>query len=157
MACASCAREEAASPTGSKSKSIPGVEVDKQVTAEGVTLTLARVMNSLGRSQAVVCYEAPDDEHSWTLYDGEGTYEGGWGSSGSMRGVPPAACQTLQLQGPFEGRSSLEVAAINGMPRCPTENTEATEACYHRIGEKTIRGPWRFDFKVPNRAGGAPL
>jgi len=86
----------------------------------------------------------------WTLYDGEGTYEGGWSSSGSMRGVPPADCQTLQLQGPFEGRSSLEVAAINGMPRCPTENAEATEACYDRIGEKTIRGPWRFEFEVPD-------
>ena len=71
------------------------------MTAEGVTLRLARVMNSLGRPQAVVCYEAPDDEHSWNLYDGEGTYEGGWGSSGSMRGVPPADCQTLQLQGPL--------------------------------------------------------
>ena len=28
------------------------------------------------------------------------------------------------------------------------------EACYEKIGYRTIRGPWKFEFKVPSRAGG---
>jgi len=129
---------------------VPVVELDQKVTAEGVALTLERVMNSLGRPQAVICYEAPDDEHSWTLHGGEGTYLGGWGSSGSMKGVPPADCQTLLLEGPLKGRSSLEVTTIEGMPDCRAENAEAAKACYARIGERMIRGTWRFEFEAPN-------
>jgi hypothetical protein len=129
---------------------VPVVEVGQKVTANGVTLKLERVMNSIGRPQAVVCYEAPDDEHSWFLHGGKGTYEGGWGSSGSMKGVPPADCQKLLLQGPLDGRSSVEVAAIEGMPTCPTENAEAAQACHEKIGDRMIRGPWRFEFEAPD-------
>jgi hypothetical protein len=125
---------------------VPVVEVDQKETVSGVTLTLDRVINSLGRPQAVFCYEAPDDEHSWTLYGGKGTYLGGWGSSGSMKSVPPAECQTLQLKSHLDGRSSLEVAAIEGTPDCRSVRVEALEACDKKIGEKTIRGPWRFEF-----------
>ena len=128
---------------------VPVVEVNQQVTASGVTLKLERVMNSVGRPRAVICYEPPDDKHHWFLHGGKGTYLGGWGSSGSMQGVPPAECQTLLLEGPLEGRSSLEVAVMEGVPDCRTENAEAAEACYDKIGERTIRGPWRFDFDVP--------
>ncbi len=129
---------------------VPVVEVDQKVTAEGVTLTLERVMNSLGRPRAVFCYEPPDDERHWFLHGGKGTYLGGWGSSGSMRGVPPADCQTLLLNGPLEGRSSVEVATMEGMPDCRTENAETAQACHERIGERWIRGPWRFRFDVPS-------
>jgi hypothetical protein len=130
---------------------VPEVEVGQKVTANGVTLTLERVMNSLGRPQTVICYEPPDDEHSWFLHGGKGTYEGGWGSSGSMKGVPPADCQKLLLQGPLDGRSSVEVAAMEGMPRCPSGNAEAAETCYAEQKEKMIRGPWRFEFEVPSK------
>jgi hypothetical protein len=128
---------------------VPVVEVDQEVTAEGVTLTLERVMNSVGRPRAVFCYEPPDDERSWFLHGGKGTDFGGWGSSGSMRGVPPADCQTLLLKGPLKGRSSVEVTTIEGMPDCRAENAEAAQACHERIGERMIRGPWRFEFDVP--------
>jgi hypothetical protein len=124
---------------------VPVVEVDQKETVSGVTLTLDRVINSLGRPQAVFCYEAPDEEHSWTLYGGKGTYLGGWGSSGGMKSVPPAECQTLQLKSHLDGRSSLEVTAIEGMPDCRAVRVE----CDKKIGDKTIRGPWRFEFDVP--------
>jgi hypothetical protein len=125
------------------------------VTANAVTLTLERAINSPGRPQAVVCYEAPDEEHSWILYGGEGTLEGGWSTSGwtgtgSMQAVPPAECQKLMLEEPLDGRSSVEVAAMEGMPTCPTENAEALKACDKKIGYRRIRGPWRFEFEVPN-------
>jgi hypothetical protein len=131
-------------------RAVQVIDVGQKDTAEGVTLTLDQVINSPGKPQAVVCYEAPDDEHSWLLHGGKGTHLGGWGSSGSMTGVPPAKCQTLQLEGPLEGRSSLGVATIQGFPDCPSEDPEAAEACHDRIGEKLIRGPWRFDFDVPD-------
>jgi hypothetical protein len=123
---------------------VPVVELNQKATAAGVTLTLERVMNSIGRPRAVICYEPPDAQHHWFLHGGKGTYEGGWGSSGSMQGVPPADCQTLLLAGPLEGRSSVEVAVIEGMPVCPEGNAEAAEACYAKQKEKMIRGPWRF-------------
>jgi hypothetical protein len=134
---------------------VPVVEVGQKVTADGVTLTLERVMNSPGRPQAVICYEPPDEEHSWTLYGGEGTLEGGWSASGwtgtgSMKAVPPAECQKLMLEEPVDGSSSLEVTGISGMPRCPSGDAEAAEACYAEQNEKSIRGPWRFDFEAPD-------
>jgi hypothetical protein len=131
-------------------RAVQVIDVGQKDTAKGVTLTLERVMNSVGRPQAVVCYEAPDDEHSWILHGGQGTYEGGWGSSGSIKGVPPVKCQTLQLEGHLEGRSSLEVATIQGFPDCASDDPEAAQACHERIGERIIRGPWRFEFDVPD-------
>jgi hypothetical protein len=100
-----------------------------------ITAPVLVAIDSLGRPQAVVCYEAPDDEHSWLLWGGKGTHEGGWGSSGSMKGVSSIGCQKLQLQGPLEGRSSLEVATIEGMPICPADDAEAAEECFAGIGE----------------------
>jgi hypothetical protein len=131
------------------------VEVGQKETASGVTLTLDRVIDSPGRPQAVFCYEAPDDEHTWTLYGGEGTYLGGFGTTGSIQGVPPAKCQTLQLEGPLKARTLVEVTSLEGMPDCRAVKDEALEACFEKIGERTIRGPWRFEFEVPDSAGGA--
>lgn len=131
-------------------QAVRDLEVDQKSTAEGVTLTLDRIINSSGRPQAVVCYEAPDDERSWFLHGGKGTYLGGWGSSGSMKGVTSAGCQKLLLESPLNGRSSLEVATIEGMPDCRFDDPKAAEGCHNRIGEKLIHGPWRFEFEVPS-------
>jgi hypothetical protein len=135
------------------------VDVNQKATAKGVTLRLDRVINSPGRPRAVICYEPPDDKHYWFSYGGEGTFQGGWSTSGwagtgSMRGIPPAKCQKLMLKAPAEGRTSFEVRMLEGEPDCPYNNAKDFEACYEKIGYRTIRGPWRFDFKVPNPAGG---
>ncbi len=133
---------------------VPVVEVNQEVRAKGVTLTLERVLNSPGRPRAVVCYELPDDQHSWTLYGGKGSLEGGhnksgWTGSGSITYNPPGKCQKLMLEAPLEDRSSVEVAAIEGYPDCPSGNVEALKACDKKIGYRRIRGPWRFEFEVP--------
>jgi hypothetical protein len=73
-------------------------------------------------------------EHSWFLWGGRGTPEGGWGSgsTGSMKGVSSAGCQELYLEGALKGRSSLDVSEISaGMVERPR-----------------IRGPWTFEFDV---------
>jgi hypothetical protein len=129
-------------------RSVSTIDVGQKDTVNGVTLTLDRVVNSPGKPMAVVCYEPPDAEHSWYLHGGRGTYMGGWGSSGSMTDVPPADCQNLELKGPVEGRSSLEVTAIEGWPDCPSGNARAAEACHAR-NEEMIRGPWTFEFEAP--------
>jgi hypothetical protein len=130
----------------------PVVEVGQKDTASGVTLTLDRVIDSPGKPEAIVCYEAPDDEHSWFISGGEGTYAAGdwWGTE--IQGVPPAKCQTLQLEGPLEGRTLVELAMLEGMPDCRAARAEALEACDKKIGDRTIRGPWRFEVEVPEPA-----
>jgi hypothetical protein len=130
----------------------PVVEVGQKETTSGVTLTLDRVIDSPGKPEAVVCYEAPDDEHTWAISGGEGTYAvGDWGTE--MQDVPPAKCQKLQLKGPLEGRTLVEVTSLEGMPDCRAVNPEDYEACDKKIGDRTIRGPWRFEFEVPDPAG----
>ena len=71
-----------------------------------------------------------------------------------MRGVPPAKCQKLMLKAPAEGRTSFEVRSLQGEPDCPYD--EDFKACEKKLGYRTIRGPWRFEFKVPDPAGGSP-
>jgi hypothetical protein len=136
------------------------VDVNQKATAKGVTLRLDRVIDSPGRPRAVICYQPPDDKHYWFSYGGEGTFQGGWSTSGwsgtgSMRAVPPGKCQKLMLEAPAEGRTSFEVRMLEGEPDCPYNDAKSFEACYEKIGYRTIRGPWKFEFKVPNPAGGA--
>jgi hypothetical protein len=69
-------------------------------------------------------------------------------------GHPPKKCQKLMLKVPAEGRTSFEVRMLEGDPDCPYNNAEDFEACYEQIGYRTIRGPWRFEFKVHDSAGG---
>ena len=139
---------------------VHAVDVNQKATAKGVTLRLDRVIDSPGRPRAVICYEPPDDKHYWFSYGGKGTFQGGWSTSGwagtgSMRAIPPAKCHKLMLKSPVEGRTSFEVGMLEGWPDCPYDNAEDFEACYEKIGYRTIRGPWKFEFKVPSRAGGA--
>src|SRR5215212_7515802 len=136
------------------------VDVNQQATAKGVTLRLDRVIDSPGRPRAVICYQPPDDKHSWLSYGGAGTFQGGWSTSGwsasgSMRSIPPAKCQKLMLDAPAEGRTSVEVRMLEGWPDCEAFKEEAAwQACMEKR-YRTIRGPWRFDFKVQESAGGA--
>ena len=152
---------------------VPVVEVDEKARAKGVTLRLKRVFNSPGRPRAVICYKPPDRKHHWFIHGGKGTLLGGmstsgWSVTGSMRAVPPAKCQRLMLKAPAEGRTSVEVAMLEGMPDCPYNLDEAAwQACMEKR-YRTIRGPWRFEFKAPTlsratyrattyRNGGPPL
>src|SRR5215213_10001690 len=136
------------------------VDINQKATAKGVTLRLDRVIDSPGRPRAVICYQPPDDKHSWLSYGGAGTFQGGWSTSGwsatgSMRSIPPAKCQKLMLKAPAEGRTSFEVRMLEGWPDCESFKEEtAWQECMEKR-YRTIRGPWRFEFKVQDPAGGA--
>jgi hypothetical protein len=137
------------------------VDVNQKATAKGVTLRLDRVINSPGRPRAVICYEPPDDKHSWFMYGGgagvfqDGWSTSGWAGTGSMSSVPPAKCQKLMLKAPAQGRTSVEVRMLEGWPDCQSFKEEAAwQECMEKR-YRTIRGPWRFDFKVQDPARGA--
>ena len=117
---------------------VPVVEVGQEVEAKGITLTLERVVNSPSRPQAIVCVDAPDGQHLWTPWL-------------ERNGLPVDAataprrledgCWSLTMGDPVEGRSSVTVAYIHGIPRSASDPDE---------DGKEIRGPWTFEFEAPD-------
>jgi hypothetical protein len=121
----------------------PTIEVNQKVEAEGVTLTLKRVVDSPVLPQAVVCFEPPDDEHSWTPWlKDDGVYE-------KVTSAPQNlgdSCWSLMMGRAVEGRSSVTVAELEGFPKDPAWGPG--ETLEENIG--TIRGPWTFEFEAPD-------
>ncbi len=121
----------------------PTVELDEKAEAKGITLTLKRVVDSPLLPQAVVCFEPPDDEHSWMpflRYD-EG-YEEGVGSSPQDLGD---GCWSLMMTTPVEGHSSVTVMYLEGQPKGPLDLSDEES-----LRPKRIRGPWTFEFEAPD-------
>lgn len=119
----------------------PTIEPNRKVEAEGVTLTLKRVVASPLAPQAVVCFEPPDGEHDWMpllRYD-EGP-DDGVGSAPQDLGD---GCWSLGMTPPVEGRTSVTVATLEGMPTGPPDPDQTV------INPKTIHGPWTFEFEAP--------
>jgi hypothetical protein len=118
-------------------RSTPIVEVDREVEANGVTIILGRVVNSPARPQAIICFEPPDDEHLWRPL----VKHTGFASD---EPIEPQrledGCWSVTLGDLVEGRSSVTVTELMGIPRNPSEAAE---------GPKTIRGPWTFEFEGP--------
>jgi hypothetical protein len=120
----------------------PTIELNQKVEAEEITLTLERVVDSPLLPQAVVFFEPPDDEHSWMpflRYDER--YEEGVGSSPQKLGD---GCWSLMMAAPVEGRSTVTVTNLQGMPRGGPPDGTTT------FNPKTIRGPWTFEFEAPD-------
>jgi hypothetical protein len=120
----------------------PIIEVNQKAEAEGIEITLERVVNSPLLPQAVVCFEPPDDEHQWMpwlQHDGD--------STGEVRSAPQnlgEGCWSLEMGAPVEGSSSVTVAQLEGMPRADTLPDGNT------FRPKIIRGPWVFEFEAPD-------
>jgi hypothetical protein len=124
----------------------PSIEVDQEVEAKGITLTLERVIDSPLLPQAVVCFEPPDDAHSWTPFlPYDESYENGVGSAPQELGN---GCWSLQTVA-SESLSPVTVTNLEGFPNDPPSDPGKAGA----VNPKTIHGPWRFDFEVPERPG----
>jgi hypothetical protein len=119
----------------------PTIRVGQEVEAEGITLTLERVVDSPLLPQAVVCFEPPDDEHSWTpwLKHDPASPEEVWSAPQRLED----GCWSLEMDAPVEGRSSVTVTHLEGFPRGPFDPGQT------RINPKSIRGPWTFEFEAP--------
>ena len=119
-------------------RAAPTVQVDQKVEAGGVTLTLDRVIDSPARPEAVFCFEPPDDEREWYIRDLTG---------GSSIVPNEDNCRAYVLRSGLERRSTLTVTRIEGIPRPGTfrNDKEGNQKV------RTIRGPWTFEFEVPER------
>lgn len=120
----------------------PTIEVNQEVEAKGITITLKRVVDSPLLPQAVVCFEPPDDGHSWMPFlPYDESYDEGVGSAPQRL---EDGCWSLMMAAPMEGRSSVTVTKLEGMPTGPSDPGEGGA-----VNPKTIRGPWTFEFEVP--------
>ncbi len=117
---------------------VPVVKIDKEETTKGIALTLDRVVNSPVRPQAIFCFDPPDEEHSWTPWLAPAD------SATENEAMSPQrlndGCWSLTMDQPVEGRSSITVAELMGIPRNSPD---------FRQGPETIRGPWTFEFDAP--------
>jgi hypothetical protein len=115
--------------------------LNQRAEAEGVAMTLRRVVASPVVPQAVVCFEAPDDGHRrapW--FDDDGSYP----KVGSAPQKLVDGCWTPTMdRAAVEGRASVAVASLEGMPTGPPDSGQT------RVNPKTIRGPWTFGFEAP--------
>ncbi|CAN5569462.1 hypothetical protein BH24ACT22_BH24ACT22_15320 [soil metagenome] len=139
----------------------PIIEIGQKVEANGVTLTLEKVVNSPGKPQAVVCIQPPDDQHQWEL--GENVRMGGrlWFTyrfDGGLEYSPLSAensgyvggmsakekqCYAVEMRPDRSGNYSFMVDSLAGWPR--DQQADASGDV------KTIRGPWKFTFEVPEQ------
>jgi hypothetical protein len=121
----------------------PTIEVDRTVEAEGVEITLEQVVDSPVVPQAVVCFEPPDDEHLWDpLLEGDGSYEKVLSSTQKLG----ERCWSLTMGRAVEGRTSVTVAYLEGMPRGGGPPSDA-----ETFRPKRITGPWTFEFEAPDQ------
>jgi hypothetical protein len=102
-------------------------------------MTPRRVVVSPVVPQAVVCFEPPDDWHRWTpWFDEDGSYP----KVGSAPQKLEDGCWSLTMDRAVEGRMSVAVANLKGMPTGPLDSGPT------RVNPKTIRGPWTFEFEA---------
>ena len=119
----------------------PAIETDQKVVANGVEITLDRVVNSPARPQAVICFEPPDDKYEWypmveaVPADREVIESQPLGNN----------CWSAALYDRIKGRSSITVMYLDGAPS--QEISDGPEG----MQPKMLQGPWKFDFEVPER------
>ena len=120
---------------------VPVVEVDQEVTVDGITLTLERVINSGSRPEAEICIDPPDEDHLW---------HPSMAQVGYASDEPPSpraignGCWSMVLGDPVSGRSTVTVTQIWGIPRTEEASREDEDG-------PQIRGPWTFEFDAPAR------
>lgn len=122
----------------------PTIEVDQEVEASGVTFTLKRVVDSPARPEAVLCYGSPDTRYDWSFSGERDIFFGGGPLIGDDH-----ACTSVMLPYQLDGRSTVTVDRLEGIPGCPAGDEDG--CTIPRSEEKTVRGPWTFEFEVPER------
>jgi hypothetical protein len=120
----------------------PTIEVDQTVEAEGIAMTLERVVDSPAVPQAVVCFEPPDDEHRWQPWLQD---DGHYAKVGSNPQKLGEGCWSLTMDRAVEGRTTVTVAYLEGIPQGGSWSGAET------FSPTRIRGPWTFEFEAPDQ------
>ncbi len=117
----------------------PIIQMDQSVEASGVNITLERIVNSPARPQAIICFDPPNNGYDW--YPNVKT-EPAWREP--IEPLPlKNGCWSAPLYGQLKGNSSITVTELWG--------DSITESKGGAMEQKTILGPWRFDFEVPEQ------
>ena len=81
-------------------------------------MTLRRVVASPVVPQAVVCFEPPDDGHDWMpWFEDDGSYPKVVSAPQKLED----GCWSLTMDRAVEGRTSVAVARLEGMPTGPPD------------------------------------
>ena len=130
---------------------VPVVEMNQEVEANGVTLTLDRIENSPGKPEAVICFEPPNDRRVWEEFAIEGQYHKS--NELTIRPTAKNGCNAVSLPEPDRTRRySLTVTDLYSYPRDPSQaQEEAERIAATQKSDGTVHGPWTFDFEVPER------
>ncbi len=125
------------------------VEMDQEVEANGITLTLERVVQSPGRPQAIFCFEPPDRNHLWMPVMETGAMplnlEEGYLETRPVNGER-SGCWSVALS-ENANSYSFEVSALEGLPT-DDPGRPVGDGPY-MVMPKELPGPWKFDFTVP--------
>ena len=121
----------------------PIAELDLKSAANGLTLTLDRVVRSPGRPHAVLCFDPPDEGYVWEpLVRKTGhTAEDDLASSLEKRRMDNG-CWAIDLYRHADSYS-LTIPHITGYSEDGTAEGPQDK--------KVIHGPWTFEFEVPEQ------
>ncbi len=126
-------------------KEAPVIEVNQTVEANGVPITLTRVVNSPVRTNAYLCFDPPEDKYDWPQVKTR-LFEGAHPASSSVyysrhasAGLVEEGCATNSYRETLYDKPGTHTLTITELrPSDPEEGG-------------TVRGPWRFSFEVPER------
>ena len=115
---------------------VPVVEVGQEAEANGITLTLERVVNSTTKPQAIVRFDPPSDGRLWVP-----RFRKDWlpVNEAAAPGQQEGGRWSLGMDEPAKGRSSLTVEYLRGVT--PGGSPD---------GIRVICGPWTFEFEAPD-------
>jgi hypothetical protein len=110
-------------------KPTPITELDLKSAANGLTLTLDRVVRSPGRPHAVLCFDPPDEGYVWEPLVQKTGHENRQMDNG---------CWAIDLHRHADSYS-LTIPHITGYSKFTPRD------------KKVIHGPWTFEFEVPEQ------
>jgi hypothetical protein len=119
------------------------IDVGQTVEANEISMTLDRVENSPARSQAILCFDPPQDEkYIWLPLTKRPIINDFFLNESLHRTEPeePTGCVGYDLYSSLydnPGAHSITVTKIEGRTRAYTKP------------EETISGPWTFEFETP--------
>lgn len=125
----------------------PIAEVDQKARANGLTLTLDRVVRSPGRPHAVLCFDPPDEGYVWDpLVQKSGHTAEDDPAFDSEKWQMDNGCWAIDLYRPAD-TYSLTIPHITGYSKVTGYSEDSTAEGPQ--DKKVIHGPWTFEFGVP--------
>lgn len=116
------------------------IRVNRTVEANGVPITLTRVVNSPVKTSAYLCFEPPQRKYDWPLVKTR-IFEEGRMADAPVYHIDYAGaeegCAEYTFDRPLYGRSGAHSLTVSEL--LPSRSDEAG----------SVRGPWRFTFEIP--------